>query len=76
MVSPRERYEQGKRLRAACPRGSQGDWPLIESPRRRLALLDRANAGRVVALLPEKRTRMLASPFAFFRGSAPLMAAP
>jgi len=45
------------------------------SPQQRLDTLARANHGRVAKLLPEKFRRMRASPFAFFRGAAPLMAA-
>jgi uncharacterized protein (DUF2252 family) len=44
-------------------------------PRSRLALLANADAGRITTLLPEKFKRMRASPFAFFRGAASVMAA-
>jgi uncharacterized protein (DUF2252 family) len=75
-ASPRERFEAGRRLRARHPRASLGQWsPIEHDARTRLALLDAANAGRLAGLLPEKRRRMRASPFAFFRGAAPLMAA-
>jgi len=69
-----ERYQAGKELRARIPRAAHGRWSAVESSTQRLAILDAANAGRLPALLPEKRRRMRASPFAFFRGAAPLMA--
>src|ERR1043165_5100338 len=72
--SLRERYQAGKELRARIPRAAHGRWSAVESSTQRLAILDAANAGRLPALLPEKRRRMRASPFAFFRGAAPLMA--
>ena len=75
-VSPRERYEKGKRLRQRLPRDRQAEWTQA-SPRapERLAALVRANQGRLQQLLPEKARRMRVSPFAFFRGAAGLMAA-
>jgi uncharacterized protein (DUF2252 family) len=44
-------------------------------PARRLAPVFEVEAGRLPALLPQKQKRMRASPFAFFRGAAALMAA-
>ena len=40
-----------------------------------LAILDAQNAGRVPELVPLRAERMAASPFAFYRGTAALMAA-
>ena len=45
------------------------------NPRQRLQTLARSDQGRITRLLPEKFRRMRASPFAFFRGAASLMAA-
>jgi uncharacterized protein (DUF2252 family) len=39
-----------------------------------IALLDASNVGRVPELIPVRYGRMLANPFAFYRGAAPLMA--
>ncbi|SIT40709.1 conserved hypothetical protein [Paraburkholderia piptadeniae] len=39
-----------------------------------IALLEASNVGRVPELIPIRYGRMLANPFAFYRGSAPLMA--
>jgi uncharacterized protein (DUF2252 family) len=75
-ASPRDRYAAGQRLRARLPRQSQADWTLRDaSARDRFAPLRQAERGRLPELLSEKNERMSASPFAFFRGSAPLMAA-
>src|SRR5262245_10406135 len=72
--SPRVRFEGGKHLRRRMPRQDQALW--APSPRRPdpLLTLTRVNEGRVEALLPEKYRRMRASPFAFFRGAAVVMA--
>jgi uncharacterized protein (DUF2252 family) len=39
-----------------------------------IALLEASNVGRVPELIPIRYARMLANPFAFYRGAAPLMA--
>jgi uncharacterized protein (DUF2252 family) len=39
-----------------------------------IVLLEASNAGRVPELIPIRYGRMLANPFAFYRGAAPLMA--
>src|SRR5262245_22266938 len=74
--SPRERYEKGKRLRQRMPRDRQAEWTSASpGDHRRVAALARVDEGRLRRLLPEKTRRMRASPFAFFRGAAALMAA-
>src|SRR5262245_31179142 len=76
LSSPRSRYEAGKRLRKRLPRRARADVHLKHTDARtRLAPLDLTNRGRVPDLLPEKYKRMRVSPFAFYRGSAALMAA-
>jgi len=73
--SVEERAARGKEARARAPRATHAAW---EPPSERRApvdvLLDQA-AGRVTELLPIRHGRMLASPFAFFRGGAAVMAA-
>jgi uncharacterized protein (DUF2252 family) len=44
------------------------------APRDPVALLEASNVGRVAELVPVRHGRMLASPFAFYRGAAALMA--
>lgn len=55
------------------PRSSHGEWePAARDP---LQILTAQDATRVPELVPIRYGRMLASPFAFFRGAAALMAA-
>jgi uncharacterized protein (DUF2252 family) len=76
LPAPRERYAAGKRLRRQLPRQMQGTWTIAKgTTRNRLRPIYRVNQGRLPKLLPEKYKRMRASPFAFFRGAAALMAA-
>ena len=63
----------GKAQRATVPRSSQGQWPL--AGRDPLAILRGQDESRVPELVPIRYGRMLASPFAFFRGGAAVMAA-
>ena len=76
LASPRERYANGKRLRRQLPRLAQARWS-VANPNAgdRLRPIYLVNQGRLPRLLPEKYKRMRASPFAFFRGAAALMAA-
>jgi len=70
-----ERRSFGRSLRTRIKRIDQGDW----SPRQRtfdvVDLLRHANRTRIARLLPIKWAHMAASPFGFFRGAVPLMAA-
>lgn len=75
ILSPDERRAQGKTLRDAVPRWRQGDWKPAKDRRDPLELLVESNAGRLPDLVPIRFGRMMQSPFAFFRGSAAIMAA-
>src|SRR5262245_31032622 len=75
LASPRERYAAGRRLRRRVSRSEQASWDVTIPTADRLRPLDRVNQGRLPQLLPEKYKRMRATPFAFFRGAAALMAA-
>jgi len=70
-----ERAAKGRALRDAVPRGSQSGWRPPENRRDPVNLLIESNAGRILDLVPIRFGRMAASPFAFYRGSASLMAA-
>jgi uncharacterized protein (DUF2252 family) len=63
---------EGKAARRRVPRSSHGEW----EPRERdpLAILAAQDETRVPELVPLRYGRMLASPFAFFRGGAAVMA--
>ncbi|HTK76239.1 MAG TPA: DUF2252 domain-containing protein [Gemmataceae bacterium] len=65
---------RGRSLRSDCPRSSHGNVVLGQASRDPLGLLEQSNAGRVEHLLPVRYSRMLESPFAFFRGTAVLQA--
>ncbi len=73
--TPDERRETGRALRETCLRAAHAEWsPAMNRPDP-IVLLEEQNDGRVPWLVPVRRARMAASPFAFFRGSARLMAA-
>ncbi len=65
----------GKELRTKVSRSSHAEWQPATDRAEPLALLAASNAGRLMDLVPLRYGRMLASPFAFLRGSAPIMAA-
>ena len=69
------RAARGRALRDKVPRKSHAGW---EPPKGRgdpIELLNESNVGRVPELIPIRFGRMSASPFAFYRGSAAIMAA-
>jgi uncharacterized protein (DUF2252 family) len=70
-----ERRAKGKALRRAAPRQDHGAWEPPEGRRDPVDLLSESNEGRLPHLVPIRFGRMLQSPFAFYRGSAALMAA-
>jgi uncharacterized protein (DUF2252 family) len=70
-----DRVAYGLRLRDALRRVDQNALHTRRRGRDALGLLRAAEKGRVATLLPIKYGRMSLSPFAFFRGSATLMAA-
>ncbi|NKQ56693.1 DUF2252 domain-containing protein [Amycolatopsis sp. K13G38] len=73
LTSPEELFARGKALREQSPPAGHD----VTSPKRPgvLAFLEASNEGRLEDLIPLRIGRMTASPFAFFRGSAGLMAA-
>ena len=68
-----ERYEHGTRLRKKVPRERHAD---LHGPadRNAVAILAATDRTRVPELVPVRYERMLASPFAFLRGAAAVMA--
>ncbi len=69
-----ERVESGKRARGAAPRSAHEAWaPAVDRPDPIVVLEEQART-RVPELVPIRYGRMLASPFAFFRGAAAVMA--
>jgi len=74
-LTRQERYQYGNTLRQIAPRSTHGDWQPAADRSIPLDLLQAQDEGRLQRLLPIKYGRMLASPFAFLRGSAVVMAA-
>jgi uncharacterized protein (DUF2252 family) len=74
-LTPEERRTRGKALREAVPREDHGEWKRPKDRRDPVDLLSESNEGRLPELIPIRFGRMLQSPFAFYRGSAALMAA-
>ena len=73
-VTVEERRARGRAMREKTPRGSHAAW--TEAPDRPdpVALLEAQAVTRVQELVPIRYARMSASPFAFLRGSAVVMA--
>ena len=74
-VNVEERRARGKALRDAVPRVTHAGWKTPKGRADPIELLSQSNEGRVESLIPIRFGRMSASPFAFYRGSAALMAA-
>ena len=66
--------ERGRLLRKAVPRGAHAGWAAAVE-RDPVATVVASNDGRLPELVPIRMGRMAASPFAFLRGSAAVMAA-
>jgi len=74
-LDPGERRDHGRRLRKSCSRVEQARCRFSGERHDPIELILAANRGRVPQLLPIKYQRMAESPFGFFRGAAPVMAA-
>ncbi len=70
----RERAAAGKRARAEAPRSSHGAWEPPPDRPDPIQILERQAETRVPELVPIRYGRMLTTPFAFYRGSAAVMA--
>jgi uncharacterized protein (DUF2252 family) len=73
--SVKERASRGKAARGRVPRSDHAAWQPSGERRPVVELLLEQAAEREPELVPIRHGRMLASPFAFFRGTAALMAA-
>jgi uncharacterized protein (DUF2252 family) len=69
-----QRRERGRDARRAVPRGSHAEWAPAPDRPDPLKLLEAQARDRIVDLMPIRYSRMMASPFAFLRGSAIVMA--
>jgi uncharacterized protein (DUF2252 family) len=70
-----ERVAIGRTARANTPRESHAAWAPPSDRSDPIALLEEQARTRVADLVPIRYGRMLASPFAFYRGAAVIMAA-
>jgi uncharacterized protein (DUF2252 family) len=73
-ATPADRAARGKAARRAVPRSSHAEWLASGARPDPIALLEAQAATRVPELVPIRYGRMAASPFAFFRGAAAVMA--
>jgi len=71
---PEERQAAAKALRETCPRKSLGGWQASKNRKDPIDILIETSKGRVEQLVPIRYARMVASPFAFYRGAAAIMA--
>ena len=72
---PAERAAKGLSARALVPRSSHAVWEPPRSRRSPVEVLQEQARTRVPELVPIRYARMTASPFAFYRGAAAIMAA-
>jgi uncharacterized protein (DUF2252 family) len=70
-----QRRARGRAARKVVPRRAHGEWTPPRDRRDPIELIAGQEITRVPELLPIRHERMLASPFAFYRGAAILMAA-
>jgi uncharacterized protein (DUF2252 family) len=75
LEQPDDRANRGRSARSHAPRSSHADWSRSTSGPDPVELIERQNAARLPWLVPVRRERMSASPFAFYRGAARVMAA-
>ncbi len=68
------RMSQGKALRKRVSRTSHAEWAAPSARPDPIKILRDSDRGRLPELLPIRYSRMRQSPFAFFRGSAAVMA--
>src|SRR5215213_3030883 len=69
-----QRQERGRAARRLVPRGSHAEWAPMSDRPDPVELLEAQARNRLEELMPIRYGRMMASPFAFLRGSAIVMA--
>lgn len=79
MISPsqslQERLRFGRRLRKKLKRSDQARWDPACRNHVPVEIIVEVNRRRIAKLVPIKMARMAVSPFSYFRGSVPVMAA-
>jgi uncharacterized protein (DUF2252 family) len=74
LLSADERYDYGNSLREKTPLESHTEWLPGASRKDPVKLIEGQNEDRIPWLIPVRRARMSVSPFAFYRGTARIMA--
>ncbi|MGD0986107.1 MAG: DUF2252 domain-containing protein [Acidimicrobiales bacterium] len=77
-MAPRTRAEMveaGRTMRSRVPRRSHGGWRPAPDRPDPFDILEGSNTNRLPHLIPVRNGRMMASPFAFYRGAPAIMAA-
>jgi uncharacterized protein (DUF2252 family) len=69
-----QRHERGRAARRLVPRGSHAQWAQMPDRPDPVDLLEAQARDRIPELMPIRYGRMMASPFAFLRGSTIVMA--
>ena len=69
-----ERHERGRAARRAIPRSGHAEWAPAPNRPDPIDLLEAQDRDRIPDLIPIRYSRMMASPFAFMRGAAIVMA--
>src|SRR5579871_1357923 len=74
-ATAQERYTRGRAIRGQLPRRAHAGWTAPASRRDPISVLEAQASDRLPDLVGIRYGRMLASPFAFYRGGAAIMAA-
>jgi uncharacterized protein (DUF2252 family) len=74
VASKAERYAKGTAIRKVIARNAHQEWKASENRKDPIDILIETSIGRVESLLPIRYSRMMESPFSFFRGAAAIMA--
>src|SRR5882757_9518658 len=75
ILSPQEWRQLGRERRKFVPRSDHAEWSPPPDRPDPVTILEEQARSRVADLVPIRHGRMAASPFAFFRGAAAVMAA-
>jgi uncharacterized protein (DUF2252 family) len=75
MTAAAERAAAGRAARSVARRSAHGEWAASATRTDPVAIIEAQDARRVPELVPVRHGRMAASPFAFYRGAAAVMAA-
>jgi len=69
-----DRQAAGRALRKAVPRSALAHWRVPDDRPDAVDMIELGHLGRVERLIPVRIGRMCASPYAFLRGNAAIMA--